>query len=315
MDNITILINGRFNTWIFNALKEEYFNEFKMAIEEFAIKPFESIEEFLNELIYTSLDPNLLEEFVSRFNAIKLKENCPLLKELLNLIRENSLPHYDLFAIISEFSITELSFITKEAELLIKKNNSIIVQKEVDAFFDNSEWYNMEEFEENNIAYSNAKKRLEKLFNQHPTCFNSSTYINSVDDWLHGAYIGIGSGQKIGGVFYCPPNLSELLKNYEVLTNGGFPVSHPRAFSIRLNNIASVHYSFEAFNFDLTKLSFLELSIMTEDVWSYNDHYSFSEIFYEDIQLNKSYEIYDEKGIRLFFNDSDESNFYLLMKG
>jgi hypothetical protein len=280
-----------------------------MASEEFTIEQFDSIEELLNELINACQNQNLKEKFISRFNDVKFNEKCPLMKELLNL---TPMYHYDLFEIISEFPLVEISFITEDLEILIAKNNKNIVHKEVCAFFDNSEWYHMEEFEEDNIAYSNAKKRLEKLFMQHPTYFNSSRHIDDFDDWIEGASIGIGNCQKIGGVFYCPPKLSALLKDYE---KNGNPVSHPRAFSIRLNNIASMHFNFETSNFDLTNLSFLEIAIYTNDVWSDNDQYSFSEIFYKDVSIDKSYEIHNEKGVRLFFNDSDESNFHLLMEG
>jgi hypothetical protein len=312
MDQIKITINGRINTWVFNSLKDEYFEEFNAAFEEFASEPFESFGEFLNELILTTFsnpsNDDAVGIFRARFDEEKIKVNCPLLEGLLNDIEANKLSHYDLYSIISTYPIEDVFFISEDSEINISKNTNAIIDQTIQEFLESTTFFEMEEFEDDNQEFIVAKNKLIAIFNQNESnnCFMLSEI--EQEDFIETARIGIDKTQIVGGVKYCTPNLLDHYLNYD----------SEKAFSIRHSNYMQISYEFEANSFDLSHLTFLKLKFidLVDDCWTHNDSYAFSEIFYNNLRITGTQDIQSDKGIRLYFDGEDsemEANFKFIV--
>ena len=295
-DKINIIIDGRLNKWCFNEIKPEYLLEFKITFEEYSIAPFESFSDFMNQFLSTAENEELLIEFNNKLKMDDVKSNCPLLKDILVDIEKSQLNTDDLSELISIYPMRSIFFFTDDLKITFKRNDVIILEKSIGEIFEGERNYFMEEFDGSEPEFISVRNRLKEIYSKSSDCFE----LHSEADFLFEAVYSKSICEKLENVVFCPSELNRMSLNYNA----------DNSFSIRTDlRRAVISIDFETDNFNLDNLMFLPLNFSKyhNDYWSLHDAYSFSEIFYNDNLLDKTYEIIDEGGFRFYF-DGDESN-------
>jgi hypothetical protein len=298
MDNVKITISGSINNWIFNSLKEDYFDDFKLASEKFTIEPFYSFSDFLFQVFQLTLDNDSINDFVSRFDSEQLNDNCPLFVELLHNIRENGFTSLDVVEAISLYQVEDIFMITEDCVIEIWKNTEIIFQKEVGDLFNEINYFNMGDFDENDSQYIAAKNEIINVYNKNSS---SGCFPDELNYILEGASIGFGSIKLMSGIKYCPVNILDHYLNYE--KDNGYSLKNS------YDNVV-ISYEFICNKFNLNDLTFLKLDFSRyhDDYWSNNNMYAFTEILHKGNFIEKKYEIINEGGLNIYF-DGDEASY------
>ena len=287
-ERIKIKISGRIPEYYFASVKEEYIEVFEKAIEH-ANENMDTMQTFLEALLKTVLEDKEedMEIFKVDLDMEAIKEDCPKLVELLDMIKEYDMDHYGLYDEIFDVPYEpRVIFIEDDARITITKNwgeDEVLAAQKLSDFLGEQEHKDLTEAE--NEAIKNQITALYEAQNgefafdgdvEDMTVFQSEKKTLLISNWI-----------KPDDLTY--DNFLE--KEHHVV------IIH--------DDIVDYTFDITTKNFDLAKITFLQFS-GAEEIRNSAAELVANYLFYGDKHISPDKDRHRDKGIELKYQSRYE---------
>ena len=276
MKEININISGRISNYIFGIVEPEYYAECEKALD-YASEEVETMAEFIKMLYETTLESGFepgLDVFKANMDMEQFAENCPLLMEFLNEVEAGDASYYQFYEWVLDVSGEEVNIIEDDAAITITVDGEDVVpQQKLADFLDGIEWV---EEDDDPKAVAMAKA----FWAKNGAKFN----LEDREEYT------INKAQN--GVLQFNERFEpERLKAYK---------TRERNVTVEHDNIVDYDFFFEAEDFDLSKLAFLQYGNAT-DFHRSAPEYVGSFLSYDNNIIRPDMNIHRDKGFTLYY--------------
>jgi len=288
MKEINITISGRIPNYIFGIVEPEYFAECEKALE-YASEEIETMAEFMTMLYETTLESGFepgLDVFKANMDMEKFAENCPLLMAFLDDVEAGDASYYQFYETVLDVSGEEVNVIEDDAFITITVDDEVVVEEQkLETFLGETEWVDDEDAPEAVETVTAFWAKHREQFNIHEdtdefTAYKAENGVLIFNEWIE-------------------PKRLTAYKTRE------------RNVTVEHDNIVDFDFYFEAENFDLSKLAFLQFSNMA-DFHNSAPEYIGSYLIYDNEIIRPDMNIHRDKGFTLHYEDGFKSCDFLI---
>ena len=285
---ILIEISGRMSTYMFGVMEEEYYLECKQAFE-YTSDAIESLSRFIQTLYNTTQDNGFdtgIEKFKKNIDMDKFSSNCPLLYEFICDVENGDANYYDFYDTILDVSREQIHLFEEDASITIYEEDEIIFPEvSINDFLSESEsiW-----LEDDKIAEKTATSLWSK---------NSKKFNIEMDSLEYAEVSKASNGVLVINAWIEP----ESLNNYQV-TDRNVTIEH--------DCDVNFSFSFDAANFNLSKLAFLKYANGGEFHKS-GSNYIGSYLSYDGEIIDPELNIYEEIELHIEYEGKKSCNYFL----
>ena len=244
---LEIKISGRIPEYYFASVKEEYIEVFEKALKH-ANENMDTMDMFLKALLKTTLKNKEedMEIFKVDMDMEEVRKDCPKLVELLKMIKEDEMDHYELYDEIFDLPYEpRVIFMEDDARISITKNwgeDEVLAAQKLSDFLGEQEHKDLSESKNEAI-----KKQINAIYEarnnafvfdgevEDMTVFQSEKKTLTISNWIK------------------PTDLTDdnfLEKKHDVV------IIH--------DDIVDYTFSISTKNFDLAKITFLQFASASE---------------------------------------------------
>lgn len=288
MKEININISGRISNYMFGIVEPEYYAECEKALE-YASEEVETMAEFMKMLYETTLESGFepgLDVFKANMDMEQFAENCPLLMAFLNEVEAGDASYYQFYETVLDVSGEEVNVIEDDAYITITVDDEEVVEKQkLETFLGEVEWFDGDDAPEAAKIVGAFWAKHRERFNIHEdtdefTAYKAKNNVLIFNEWIE-------------------PKRLTAYKTRE------------RNVTIEHDNIVDFDFFFEAEEFELSKLAFLQFGNMA-DFHRSAPEYVGSFLVYDNELIRPDMNIHRDKGFTLYYEDGFKSCDFLI---
>jgi|TARA_B110000208_G_scaffold154728_1_gene187433 hypothetical protein len=285
---ILIEIGGRMSTYMFGVLQDEYYLECKDALE-YSSDTIHSIGAFVKILYGTTIEDgakNGIDVFKKNMDMDKFNSNCPLLAEFVSDVENGDASYYDFYDYIIDVSSEQVHLFEDDALITIYEDNEVIHSEvSLKDFLGETEAIWLED-------EPKAEATATSLWTKNSKKFNLV-----IDALEHAEAKKANNGVLLLSAWFEP----ESLKEYQI-TERNVTVEHD--YEVYFS------FSFEATNFNLSKLAFLKFANATQFHKSGPENIG-SYLSYDGVIISPELNISEENELTLEYEGQKSCNYFL----
>lgn len=285
-NKVKVTISGRISNYMFGILGDEAYAECEKAIS-FATADIETMADFVKMFYETTLyDGDGMQVFLDNMDMEQFDSNCPLLSEFLNNVKEGNASHLQFYEEILDMSYEEVNIIEDDAFITITVDDKeIISEQSLKDFLGEIEHYLEEEDDPKAIAM--AREFWSKNGAEFDMVNRDEFHVNKA-----------ANGVLLFNEWIQPTCLTD----YK---------TRERNITVEHDNIVDFDYSFDAVDFNLSKLAFLQFGNAT-DFHQSAPEYVGSYLSYNNDIIRPDQNIHRDKGFTIHYEPTLQSCSFLI---